>query len=149
MASNPFEVLRLDPSVSEEEIVLQAGRLRQRFTEEAELTPMRQAVQQLTSNADERQLQAMLTHPAPEYATPLLDRLAATFRRLPVVDRATQPVPALDEQVFLEMILTRAAEELEMPAGAFEAVTATEDAAEIDVQLGEAAWQCLIHDLGA
>ena len=149
MADNPFEVLRLDPGASEEEIVLQAGRLRQRLTDEAELTALRQAVQQLTSNVDERQLRAVLTHAAPEYVSGVLDRLVATFRRLPVADGAMDSIATLDEEVFLELILSRAAEGLETPPGAFEAVTATEDAAEIEAQLGEAAWQCLIHDLGA
>ena len=44
---NPFEVLHLDPSSSEEEIVKQAARLRQRAADEAELTAVRQAVQAL------------------------------------------------------------------------------------------------------
>ena len=35
MSANPFEVLRLDPRASEEEIVKQAGRLRQRSADEA------------------------------------------------------------------------------------------------------------------
>ena len=32
---NPYEVLRLDPAATDEEIVRQAGRLRQRSTDEA------------------------------------------------------------------------------------------------------------------
>ena len=48
---NPYEVLRLDPSATEEEIVRQAGKLRQRSTPE-ELAAIRQATQAaLTSRA--------------------------------------------------------------------------------------------------
>ena len=49
MSANPFEILRLDPSASEEEIVRQAGRLRQRATDGPALNAIRQAVQALTA----------------------------------------------------------------------------------------------------
>src|SRR5918912_670354 len=53
-ANNPFEVLRLDPSASEEEVVRQAGRLRQRVTDERSLNAVRQAVQELAGSAERR-----------------------------------------------------------------------------------------------
>ena len=60
---NPFEALRLDPSSSEEEVVKQAARLRQRAADEAELAEVRQAVQALTGRPEDRLLHALLTHP--------------------------------------------------------------------------------------
>ena len=78
---NPFEVLHLDPTASIEEVVAQAGRLRQRAAGEAELTAIRQAVQLLTGSNEERFVQAMLTHPRPCYSWPALERFRATFRR--------------------------------------------------------------------
>ncbi len=92
-AANPFEVLRLDPSASEEEIVRHAGRLRQRVTDEETLSSIRQAVQALTAQPEERRRLALLTHPRPEYAHPALDRLAAAFRRPPAARNRPRPAP--------------------------------------------------------
>src|SRR5262245_48959872 len=97
---NPFEVLRLDPTASEEEIVRQAGRLRQRVTDEATLTAIRQAVQALTGRAEDRQLHALLTHPRPQWIAAELDRFAAAFRRPPAADGTAAPVPELDIEEF-------------------------------------------------
>lgn len=83
---NPFEVLRLDPSASDEEVVRQGGRLRQRAADEETLAAIRQAVQALTANAEDRQLHSLLTHPRPCYRWPALERFAAAFRRPPVSD---------------------------------------------------------------
>src|SRR6516225_9773440 len=83
MNVNPFEVLRLDPSATEEEVVRQAARLRQRAADEAELTAVRQAVQALTGPPEEWRLHALLTHPRPAHASPALDKFAAAFRRSP------------------------------------------------------------------
>jgi len=77
---NPFEALRMDPSASEEEIVKQAARLRQRAADEAELTAVRQAVQALTGRAEDRLLHALLTHPRPGHAAATLDKFR---KRLP------------------------------------------------------------------
>ena len=78
---NPFEVLQLDPATPLDEVVRQAGRLRQRATDEAAVTAIRQAVQALTQSSEERCLHELLTHPAPEYHVPTLDCLRAAFRR--------------------------------------------------------------------
>lgn len=82
MSDNPFEVLRLDPSATEEEIVRRAGQLRQSATEE-ELTAVRQAVQALTGRPEERRLWALLTHPGTVHDWPALARLEAAHRRPP------------------------------------------------------------------
>jgi hypothetical protein len=88
---NAFEVLRLDPGAGNEEVVAQAGRLRQRATEEQELTLLRQAVQALTGSAEDRCLEQILTHPDPRYHWPALDQFRAAFRRLPPPDPAGFP----------------------------------------------------------
>jgi hypothetical protein len=80
---NPFEVLRLDPSADNEQVVAQAGRLRQRAAGEEEVNAIRQAVQSLTGSAEERFLHEMLTHPRAGYDWPALDRFRAAFRRAP------------------------------------------------------------------
>jgi len=108
---NPFEVLRLDPAAGNEEVVARAGRLRQQATGEPEVTALRQAVQGLTGPAEERFLQAMLTHPRPCYLWPDLDRLRAAFRRPPGRAEATlSPCPAFDGTEFA-LLLQQAAGE--------------------------------------
>jgi hypothetical protein len=92
---NPFEVLRLDPAATDEEAVRQAGRLRQRAADEAEVAALRQAVQTLTGRPDERRLHQLLTHPGPCYRWPALDRLVAAFRRPPA---PTEEGPAAPRQ---------------------------------------------------
>src|SRR5262249_37567333 len=73
-ATNPFEALRLDPTATEEQIVAQADRLRQRAADEAELAAVRQAVQALTGRAEDRLLHALLTPPRPAWLSPALER---------------------------------------------------------------------------
>jgi len=146
-APNPYEVLRLDPAASEEEIVRHAGRLRQRVTDEQTLTGIRQAVQALTARPEERRRLALLTHPRPEYTHPALDRLTATFRRPPAAPASAGTLPDLDEQEFLTLLIGQALEELELPPLVFEPVASAEDAAEIQRQLAEALWQSLLADL--
>lgn len=96
---NPFEVLRLGPTASAEEVVRQAGRLRQRAPDEAAVAAIRQAVQALTGRPEDRALLELLTHPGPRYEAPALEQFLAACRRLPPVD-APSHVPAdwgLDE----------------------------------------------------
>jgi hypothetical protein len=102
---NPFEVLRLDPTASNEEVVAQACRLKQRGANERELTAIRQAVQILTGSGDERFVQAMLSHPHPRYHWPALERLWAAFRRPPqgAGEQTPRCPPKLEE--FAEMLL--------------------------------------------
>lgn len=144
MSANPFEILRLDPSASEEEIVRQAGRLRQRTPDEAALNVIRQAVQALTARPEDRQLLALLTHPAPRHDWPALDRFAAAFRRPPVGD--PQPCPPLDQEELRRLLCSLAAEELELTPVPFEPMAAPETAEEIDRQTAEAVWQHLLFD---
>ena len=147
MDANPFEVLRLDPDSSEEEVVRQAGRLRQRATDEQSLNAIRQAVQALTGRAEERLLHALLTHPRPTHAWPALERFAAAFRRPPAATASPVPPPDLNELAGLLRALL--AEELELAPLPLEAVDAAEDAAEIERQMAEALWQSLLVDMRA
>lgn len=146
---NPFEVLRLDPSAGEEEIVRQAGKLRQRETDEARLAEIRQAVSALTSRPEERQLLALLTHPRTEYYSPILNRLAAAFRRPPSLDGTKTACSELDPAEFRDLILAQADNELQLVDTVFEPVPAADDSVEIARQLMEAIWQSLVWDVRA
>lgn len=143
---NPFEVLRLDPSASEEEIVRQAGRLRQRATDEAERNAIRQAVQALTASPEARRLHALLTHPRPAWNNAALDRFAAAYRRAPASEVPPASCPPLDLEEFTALLCTLAAEELELSPLEFEGVSAAEEPEEIRRQTAEAMWQSLLFD---
>jgi len=145
-ADNPFEVLRLDPTATEEEIVHQAGRLRQRAADEAALGAVRRAVQALTGRADDRLLYALLTHPRPGHAAPALDRFAAAFRRPPA---SNAPCPVFDLAEFQALLRVHLAAELATAPPAFEPVTAPPDPAELDRLADEACWQGLLANPGA
>ena len=147
-SESPFEVLRLPPTASEEEVVRQAGRLRQRANE-AELAAIRQATQVLTGHPEERLLHALLTHPKPCYASSALDRFAAVFRRAPQTPANTTPCPPLDVREFARLLEALLADELELPPPPFDALPAADDAEEIERQAGEAVWQSLLYDLRA
>jgi hypothetical protein len=120
-AANPFETLRLAPDCSDEEVVRQAGLLRQRATDEAALNAIRQAVQALTGRPEECLLHRLLTHPGPCYRWPTLERLLGAHRRLPLAGEAA-PADALNLE---EAALLLAAD------GAAEAL-----------------WSCLLVDMG-
>ena len=143
---NPFEVLRLDPSSSEEEIVKQAARLRQRAADEAELTAVRQAVQALTGRPEDRLLHALLTHPRPGHAAPALERFAAACRRAPAATGEAPPVPAVDLREFAELLQVLLVEEMDFTPPPFEAPAAAEDPEEIRRRTAEALWQGLVYD---
>ena len=142
---NPFEVLRLPPEATEDEIVRQAERLRQRATDDEMLGAIRQAARTLTSSSAERALHALRTHPRPGYSMPTLDRLVAAFRRLP--DQPPMPCPALDEGEFLVLLLVAAAEELTIDPQAFEPLDLPDDAEELQRQMSEALFQSLLCDM--
>src|SRR3954451_14499669 len=146
-ALNPFEVLRLDPASAEDEVVRQAGRLRQRATDEAALNAIRQAVQALTGRADERALHALLTNPRPCYAWPALERLAAAFRRPPAGTGGDVSCPPLALEEFRQLLWAVAAEELELAPLPFEMPAAGEDPGEVGRQTAEALWQSLLYDM--
>ena len=143
---NPFEVLRLDPCASEEEIVKQAARLRQRAADEAELTAIRQAVQALTGRPEDRLLHALLTHPRPGHAAPALEKFAAAYRRAPAASGEPPAAPALDLKEFAELLQAAIEEDLDLTPPSFEAPAAAEDPDEVRRQTGEALWQSLVYD---
>jgi hypothetical protein len=146
---NPFEALRLGPSASEEEIVRQAARLRQRAADEAELTTIRQAVQALTGKAEDRLLHALLTHPRPAHAAAALDRFARAFRRAPAAEGEPAAAPMLDIKDFADLLQAILVEEFDLTPPPFETVAVGEDPEEIHRQAGEALWQSLVFDTRA
>jgi hypothetical protein len=148
-SENPFEVLRLPPTATEEEVVRQAGRLRQRAPGEAALNAIRQAVQALTGRAEGRALLALLTHPRPCYSWPALEKFASAFRRAPAAEPGAAACPAFDAEEFTALLLAALAEELDLPPLPFEVPPAPEDADENRRQTAEALWQSLLCDLRA
>jgi hypothetical protein len=147
--ANPFEVLRLDPTASEEEIVRQAGRLRQRSADETTLSAVRQAVQALTARPEARRLLALLTHPRPGYATADLDRLAAAHRRPPPIALPPTPCPPLDLAEVQAMLRARLVREVQPTPAPLEALPQTVDPAEAQREAEEAIWQSLLSDMKA
>jgi hypothetical protein len=142
MSANPFEVLRLDPASTEEEIVRQGGLLRQRATEETTLDAIRQAVQALTRSPEERALLGLLTHSRPAHTVPELERFVAAYRRLPQPS-APPAVPPLDLAEVAGLLGVALADGLEQPPLPLEAPANTESASEIRRQTSEALWQSL------
>jgi hypothetical protein len=143
--TNPFEVLRLDPTAPEEEVVRQAGRLRQRAADEAAHNAVRLAVQALTASAAARGLHALLTHPRPAHQAAALERFAAAFRRPPGSANPPACVP-LDLEEFTALLRSLVAQQLEVPALGFEGVPAPEGPEEIRRQTAEALWESLLFD---
>jgi len=142
---NPFEVLQLDPSASEEEIVRQAGRLRQRTADEAGVSAIRQAVQALTSSADQRTLHATLTFPGVQHEWPALERLKQTFRRpLAIPEEAPPPCPPLDRAAVAEFLWPLLVKELDMPPQPLPLPPLTDTPEEIGRQTIEGLWQLLL-----
>jgi hypothetical protein len=131
---NPFEVLRLDPATPLEEVVRQAGRLRQRAAGEDAVAAIRQAVQALTGPAEERTLRALLTHPRPCYAWPGLDRFVAAFRRLLPSAVPQEAEPRLNLADIAALLRSQ-----ELPDG-----TAPLLSEEVERQVVEVLWRCLL-----
>lgn len=148
-SEGPFEVLRLPPTATEEEVVRQAGRLRQRAPGEAALNAIRQAVQALTGRAEDRALLALLTHRRPCYSWPALEKFAAAFRRAPAAEPGAAACPPFDAEELTALLLAALAEELDLPPLPFEGPAAVEDADEIRRQTAEALWQSLLGDMRA
>jgi hypothetical protein len=148
--ANPFEVLRLDPTAPADEVVSHAGRLRQRATDEATVTAIRQAVQALTGRPEERLLHELLTHPAPCHAWPALERFAAAFRRPPLPAAEAPPAcPPPDLAEVAALLRPLAAAELDGTPLPFEPVGEPEEGAEIVRQTVEGVWQTLPFDMRA
>jgi hypothetical protein len=144
--ANPFEVLRLDPTTPDGQVVAQAGALRQRATDEETVTAIRQAVQALTGRPEERILFQWLTHPNPCYQARSLERLAAAFRRAPPSTAAPPSCPPLDLVEFAALLRPLAAEEWALSPLPLEPVGGDEPPEEIQRQIVEALWQSLLHD---
>jgi hypothetical protein len=144
---NPFEVLQLDPLATPEEIVAQAGRLRQTAADEEEMNRIRQAVQALTAQPEDRDLVAMFTFPRPGYQLPERDRFLQAFRRSPA-PAAPMPtdIPPLDETEVAMLILGVLSEELAAPPVPLEPLPLEEGAEDIRAQQAEALWQSLLYD---
>jgi hypothetical protein len=149
-SANPFEVLRLDPATPTDEVVRHAGRLRQRATDEAAVAAIRQAVQALTGRPEDRQLHELLTHPAPCYSWPALERFTAAFRRPPLPAAEAPPAcPPPDPAEVAALLRPLAAAELDAEPLPFEPVGAAEDRAEVVRQTVEGVWQTLPFDMRA
>jgi hypothetical protein len=150
VSENPFEVLQLDPSATEAEIVRQAALLRQRGTDEEKLTAIRQAVQALTARPEDRQLFALLTPPGAVHHWPTLERLEAAFRRPPQGTTSEQTAPApldlAEVASLLRPLLARELEDISLP---FEPPTISETSEEVLKQTMEGLWQVLPFEPGA
>jgi hypothetical protein len=142
---NPFEVLRLSPEATEEEVVRRAGDLRQTASSEEELSAVRQAVQALTGRTEDRLLQALLTHPRPVHECPALERLVALFARVPqtVLSGPKAPPPELDLEEWAALVGTLLIKELEPEPLPFELPPVEETEEEIRRQTLEALWHLL------
>jgi hypothetical protein len=148
--ANPFELLQLDPATPAEDVVRQAGRLRQRATDEAAVTAIRQAVQALTGRPEERTLHEWLTHPAPCHAWPALERFSAAFRRPPQpACAAPSTCPPPDPAGIAALLRPIAAAELDAPPPPFQTVGEIEERAEIVRQTVEGIWHTLPFDMRA
>lgn len=142
MSENPFEVLKLAPTATPEEIVRQGARLCQRTGDEGARNAVRQAVRELTESDESRALWALLTHPSPTYGGAELERLAGSFRRPPQAQAAFEPTP-LDLEEFRGLLLAAVAGEAPAVTLPLERVEAGEQADEIERQTSEALWQSL------
>ncbi len=144
---NPFEVLQLDPLASPEQIVEQAARLRETAADEAEQTRIREAVQALTGQPEDRDLAALFTFARPGYQLPERDRFVQTFRRSPVpATPTTTDIPPLDETDLAMLMLGGLSDELAAPPTPLETLPLEESAEEVRAQQAEALWQSLVHD---
>jgi hypothetical protein len=145
MSENPFELLRLPPDASEEEIVRQGARLCQTAGDDDARNAFREAVRMLTDNAEERRLHALLTPPSPATASKELDRFVAAYRRAPASEAAE--VPELGKDEVLALLRERLAASVLRGPAALEAVPDQEPAEEIARQTSEALWHSLLHDM--
>ena len=148
MPDNPFEVLRLDPTTSVEEAMRQADRLAQETADEPLKQRIRQAAQQLTISPDRAALAALLTPPAPGYASEALREFVVRHGS-PPVGTPSEARPRLDEDEFRRRLLEVIAGELSPGVAELEPLEITESGAEIARQTAEAMWQALLSDMRA
>jgi hypothetical protein len=143
MSDNPFEVLKLPPTASPEEIVRQGARLMQRTTDEPARNAIRQAVRALTESDEARGLQALLTHPNPGQGSGELERFTTAFRRPPRAS-GEAACPPVDVEEFRVLMLDAIAGESPPPPLTLERIESNEPAEEIERQTAEALWQSLV-----
>ena len=148
MPDNPFEVLRLDPTTSVEEAMRQADRLAQETADEPLKQRIRQAAQQLTISPDCAALAALLTPPAPGYASEALREFIVRHGS-PPAGTPSEARPRLDEEEFRRRLLETIAVELSPGVAELEPLEITESGAEIARQTAEAMWQALLSDTRA
>ena len=148
MPDNPFEVLRLDPTTSVEEAMRHADRLAGETTDEPLRQRLRQATQQLTASPDRAALAALLTPPAPGYASEDLRAFIAKYGPPPAGTPA-EARPRLDESEFRRRLLEAIAGELSPGVAELEPLEIAESGAEIARQTAEAMWQALLSDTRA
>ena len=149
LMTNPFEVLRLDPAASEENIVRQAERLRQRTTDETVLGAIRQAAMALTSSQEQRQPARAADTSATRCRLPsgVGSPVRRRFPSAPAATAPALPCPELDRAEFLRLLLNAAAEELDPPPTAFEPIVAVADHADDRSRpWTPAVWQSLLFD---
>jgi hypothetical protein len=147
MHDNPFELLRLPPTATEEDAVRQAERLCQRAADEPARNAIRQAVRQLTGSAEERALHALLTHPRPDHGNAELERFQIAFRRPPASTAQAANCPELDLEAVRALLRQALAGELEPGMLPLEAVPVDDPPEEIARQTAEAMWQSLVSDM--
>ncbi len=148
MPDNPFEVLRLDPTTSVEEAMRQADRLTQETADEPLRQRLRAAAQQLTISPDRAALAALLTPPAPGYASEALREFVVRHGS-PPAGTPSEARPRLDEDEFRRRLLEAIAGELSPGVAELEPLEITESGAEIARQTAEAMWQALLSDMRA
>lgn len=151
MSENPFEILRLAPTASEQEVMTQAERLCQRAGDEEARNRYREAARQLTATAEERELFALLTFPSAEHESRDLERFIAAHRRPPAgpLQEEKPVVPALDVDVVRGLVLQALAADLEPTPLPLAVVESGEPVEEINRQTAEALWQSLLSDMRA
>ena len=146
--SNAFETLKLNPSATEEEIVQQAGKIRQRTTDEATQSKIRQAVQQLTSTEEKRRLESLLTYQEPRYDWDAIVRLMNAHRRPPAGEQvqSQEQCPPLDAKLLASLLREMWANELQSGELSFVPPRIEELPEELDRQTVEALWRALLYD---
>jgi hypothetical protein len=146
MSESPFEVLRLPPTATEEEVVRQAARLCQRAGDEAARARYREAARRLTGDANERGLHALLTHAGAEYASPELEHFVNAHRRPPAGAAAPAACPPLDRGEVAALLRAAVLAELAPAPLPLALVEAGEPPEEVARQTAEALWQGLVAE---
>jgi hypothetical protein len=145
---NPFEILRLDPAVTTDQVVAQAGRLRQRAVGEDEWTAIRRAVQALTGTGEDRTLASLFTHPRPCYHWPASDQLAAAFRRPPNLPNSTESSLLGEKTALADVLRSGIAEQEDAEGWSLAGKGQAEADEETWTQGAAVAWQRLGASLG-